>query len=567
MPIRPRRPARIVPARNGGGSHPDRPARKPTPEGISNIPPIVDVYEREPTQTDLTRRSVINRASRPVPIELRGTVAGRRSPVALLLGKFRTPGKPLYWKHQPNLGWIWTLGFGEPINQPTKVNVNGKDYTFTSQGNGRYFANIDGGTLHVYDGTQDYVDFRLQQIASVNYDESHETHCYGVLVLNTPSDWPSVWLVGEGANNVRISGASDTRGYTTNPAWLVAYLLEQFTEDVSIDWPTVQTAADYCDETPGTGKRSEIGLALHRPESIDTWTAILREYAYCYMLNNGDSVRFVTDKARTSTENWGNNEIVLEGTSWTKGDLNATPENVVVQWFDSDTGTTDEAYAIDAGFDLEDSYNMKGFLSYEQAQLYATRRYNKMTLRDLSGTVTVSGIGAKADFGDVVTVSDARYGAIQSKEVEVLEVASRELGEFVCRVIEYQNNTYTDSPQSEPDSPDTTLPDPSEITPRTPIATVLDTGQSRQIQAVCSKSGHNVIGADFQGETDTDINFGSPTTFFFPSTVITDGQASIPLIYIDTVGGSDTYFRLRAKAVDEYGNRSEWSDWSDTYTF
>lgn len=449
---------------NGGGSHPNLPGKPFPGTSRGNIPPIIDTID-DP-QTDLTSRQHLNRVQAPPPTELRGTVAGRNEPVPDLLGKFRTHGKFLLIDYNVENQWVWVFGFGERINQPTKVVVNGKDYTFTSQGDGRWFADIDGGGLWVYDGTQDYIDFRLQKVRipdganpPIQYTQTHEGDCYGVLQMANPSDWPEVVLIGEGSPLVRIDGLSDTRGYTTNPAWLTAYIIEKYTT-LDIDWPSVGVCADYCDETINGIKRSEIGIAINRKEYINDWVAVLREYGYLYALNNGETVRFVCDRARASVMDIGSNDIDIGQTSWAKGNLNARPENVKVTWLDFDTGVEGETYALDQASDLEDEYYMPAFLHEQQANMWATRRFNKMTIRDFSGVVAINARGLALDFGDVITVTDTRFSAISSKKMEVLETRATSPGKTVAKLIEYQENTYTDAPQSQPQTPDTTLPDP-----------------------------------------------------------------------------------------------------------
>lgn len=469
-----------VPLVTEGGSHPNLPIKPGLPgvNPVGDVPPIIDTIEIPNPQSDLTSRSVINRAVSRVPSQVSGTVAGRLTRIPWLVGRFRT--KAVYLKHyyQGNLGWIFIFGIGMEINQPTKVVYDGREYTPTATTDSfRWTVNLDGSSndMNIYNGNQDVVDFYLQQLNVINYPYTHEGFSYLVLRIQNLNSWPEIVVVGEGDPDIRTDGLTDTRGYTTNPVWALAKVIEAGS-DLDIDWESVETCADYCDELLPTGdKRSEIGLALHRGEYLDEWIAVLREYGYCYVINNGAEVRFICDSPRDSVMDLGNNEIDVGQTQWTRGDLDTTPGNVVVEWENSDTGILDEAYAIDDALDPEDFYDMQGFLTASQARYWASRRYNKMTIRDLSGVMAINAEGVALDFGDVVNVSDRRYRAIQSKLCEVLEVRTGQPGKYELKVIEYQPNVYSGEPESMPESPDTTLPSPYDIATSAAAVTITAT--------------------------------------------------------------------------------------------
>lgn len=446
-----------------GNVHPDFPDRRT----LTGPFEIVDTLPPDPgSNSSLTRRSILNSVQEPVKHNLRGTIAGARSTIAVPYGLCRMPGKTTWW-HFTNQKWYFVHCFGERVSTPTKLVVDGVDYSLTAQtSTGMWRAAFGGGFYSVYNGDQDYVDQLLLSLG-VDYTDTHAGFCYGVFVQdqNFLSAWPRVELVGQGQDAVydpRLDGGNGDTAYTTNPALILADIIDRYTP-LMLDWPSVEVAADYCDETVNGEKRSEFGFAFQRARKVEDWIAVLREYAYCYVINDGATVRFICDCARASVKSFGNNEVRLATTRWKKGDLNTTPANVEVEYFNATTGESGQVTAVEDTGDEIDFYNMPGFGSKQQAQLWAIRRYNKMTLRDLTGSLTVEAEGIEIDFGDRITVTDQRYSAISSKDVEVLDIAYPAPGVYQWQVIEYQPNAYTDTPQSQPALADTTLPDPFDI--------------------------------------------------------------------------------------------------------
>jgi hypothetical protein len=260
-----------------------------------------------------------------------------------------------------------------------------------------------------------------------------------------------------------------TTVWSANPALALADLLSNATYGAgrTVDWASVEDAADACDALVGSAARRAIGLTLDAPQPIDAWVEALRAYAGCFVIDGDSGVKLVADRPVASSASIAHaSGQILRLRRLSKRGARQTPTVVEVVW--TDTGANPwrsrSAYAYADGVlsgptpRRESQVQMPGIQSAAQAAREAIERLNKLTLQDLTCELDVFDQSLALEVGDVVTVTHPV--GLTAKAFRVTGI-SGELGRFSLALAEYDASAYSDAVESDPTSDDTDLPSPS----------------------------------------------------------------------------------------------------------
>lgn len=254
--------------------------------------------------------------------------------------------------------------------------------------------------------------------------------------------------------------------YTANPALaLAAFLSADWGMGRAVDSASVQAAANACDAPLGGQPRRAFGLTLAAVQRVDDWVDTLRTYAGCWVVPGSAGLRLVPDRpaAAVATLNHADGQILSLG-ALTKRSPTQAPTVVRITYTDTSiVPWRTEAYAeaalpgVSAGTvpRRESSVRLEGLQTYAQALREATERLNKLTVTDLSFSVTAFDEALSLQAGDVVTVSHP-IGLVD-KPMRVLSCQG-DLGRYTLSLAEYDPAVYSDAIASGPSYADTSLP-------------------------------------------------------------------------------------------------------------
>ena len=532
----------------------------------------------------LVPADTLNRTQRATPSEIRGEIAGYRSTIPIPYGTVRIPGKITAIYHQSGFYYFVFAVCVGPVTDINKCFWNGVEVTMSAIANGQYDGDLpESGDINIYDGTQDYVDPKLALVNISGFDgytSTHEGYCYAAVQITSTlvEQLPRLEVELDG---LAVPGAGGSgSAFSTNPARILADLLSNtdYGAGQTMDWDSVDDAADYCDETLDGEKRFEMAMALQRPRTLPEWVGVISAYGSIYVDGTGSSVKFIVDKPRDSVATFGPGRIIQGSTSWSKNMGTRHPDDVVVEWYDVSTGQTKLAYAIgNLSTPLEEFIRMPGFTTHSQAKRFAIQRLNQIRLRDLTYTVDVSNEGIELTIGDRIQLTDERW-RIANKPFVVVGITIPSEGIYRLSLIEYQSNAYSDSVETAPVTDDYGLPHPSEIVPPTParptVQKIQSTSGDRIIQISVAPSASDVVSCRFDGEWSNNSDFSSVTGIFNTGTPLFGDDEDAPA---QPVGGpfdivlnqttTQTYMRVRARVYSVWGTESEQGNWSDTITF
>ena len=96
-----------------------------------------------------------------------------------------------------------------------------------------------------------------------------------------------------------MTRATSNTAYTTNPALQLAYVLDTIGE--TVDWTSVETAADYCDEDVGGAPRWTCSISFDTAQSVQEIIDTLRTYAHCMVVPGPDGWQLIPDAPTSSS--------------------------------------------------------------------------------------------------------------------------------------------------------------------------------------------------------------------------------------------------------------------------
>ena len=259
--------------------------------------------------------------------------------------------------------------------------------------------------------------------------------------------------------------------WSDNPALALAHFVSAI-EGRTVAWSSVTATANACEETVGGQPRRRIGLSLAQPQVCATWREALRTYAGCFLVQRDDGIHLIPDRPASPVQTFAhtNGDIAKIGPLRKRARADA-PTVVKIKWTDTsatpwrDRTATAYAPGVIAGTveRRESEVSLPGIQSASQAQREAIERLNKLWLADLSFSLDVFDDGMQIEPGDVVSVSHP-LGLVE-KGMRVGGIDNTGPGRWALQLVEYDPAVYSDAVVTNPSTPDTALPSPSEPPP------------------------------------------------------------------------------------------------------
>jgi hypothetical protein len=288
--------------------------------------------------------------------------------------------------------------------------------------------------------------------------------CYTVLQV-TPGLSLDIWAI------VRGRKVYDPRtaltAYSNNAALCLADYITYFT-DYTVDWDSVEVAADYCDEwadaPANTIRRWQVNMPLATPKPPDEWMAILAEYANCYLFRDDGVITLLPDKVRAVDHVMTVSDVRAGSLNLRKSGQRDTPTQVVADYtLPTATGVwgTDVAQTADPAEDVPLRVTPLHLLGYQQA-LQAKRKavqfLNYANVSDLFIDFETFDNGVKIVRGDVISMTHPV--GLAAKEFRVLDCQPIPglKGRWKISGREYSPLLYSDEVVANPNVPDTDLP-------------------------------------------------------------------------------------------------------------
>lgn len=266
--------------------------------------------------------------------------------------------------------------------------------------------------------------------------------------------------------------------YSTNPALALADFLSSpvYGAARTVDWASVEAAADACDDLVSGEPRRKIGVTLSDVRDVYQHADVLRTYAGCWIVPGGDGLQLIPDRPASVVRTFDHaaGDILALG-ALRKRPITDAPTVMMVRYTDTtvtpwkDGYVTAYAPGVLAGTTprRESEVTLPGIHSASQAMREAVERLNKLTLSDLSFDLDTFDEALEVEVGDVVAVTHPI--GLTAKQMRVVGVTG-ESGRYRLSLTEYDPAAYSDAVTGEPSSPDTSLPDPGAPTPVTGLA-------------------------------------------------------------------------------------------------
>lgn len=393
-------------------------------------------------------------------------VAGEGEPIPEVYGTARVAARvaTVAGDSANNLLYLLCVWCGGPVEAVSKVLIGGVE--------------VASGRMQHHLGTAGQAaDSWLVGLLS-GYADALAGVCYTVIKC-APTDTIDSRIFGEiqGRNDVYDPRGPST-GYSDNPALCLAHLIDTYSGS-TLDWSSVETCADACDELVSGAKRRTIGLSLETPAEILQVVSVLREYAGCFV-QWSEPVVLTPNRPRASDGTL--TAANIRGIRPSKRGMNALPNKVTVRY--TDTSGTERKQATAAVSDVASGaeirpqvVDMPGITTHAQATRQATERLNYFRKVDLDADIDVFDEGLQIARGDVRTVTHPL--GLSSKTMRVLDAVCTEPGRWRVTAEEYDATVYSDAVDSKPSASDTNLPNPLDI-PAGPTPTI--TEENYQLQ-------------------------------------------------------------------------------------
>lgn len=290
----------------------------------------------------------------------------------------------------------------------------------------------------------------------VTVDGTDHGLAYAVIVFpaGSVSGWPQIKLRGEGKK--LYDHRTGTTAYSDTPALILADFMasDLYGPGYTLDYDSVDAAADANEDLVLGEKRRLLGLALSERQNIDDWIATLRTYAGCMVIRNSTGWALVPNRPRAVDRSYTAAEHL--GVSTVKRlDLNNKPTVVKVKYTDTSVEPWHERTAIaqlpgvDAGTVArrESVIQLPGIQRYSQAVREATERLNAATLTDMSCTVTMFEQALESTVGDVIELTDPGTG-FSSQKFRLLDAHENKIGRPVFTLQQYDADVFSDVVES-----------------------------------------------------------------------------------------------------------------------
>lgn len=281
-------------------------------------------------------------------------------------------------------------------------------------------------------------------------------------------------------------GVYSTYKWSDNPALCLADHLVSTVYGCgkTVDWSTVTTAANFCDELVSSEKRRTLNVTFAGAQSAAQVAETLRTYAGCFLLPGANGIKLVPDKPTPSVATYSHNAgTIVAIQRLEKRDMGNVPTVMDITYTDRSMvpWREDSAIAKVPGVDAgtvprrESKVSLPGINRYSQAYREAVERLNKLYLIDLLMQVDVFDVGIAHELGDVITIADHPIG-LSNKEFRIGDIEALGTGKWRLSCVEYDPLAYSNEVQTQPSYPDTGFTDPL-VPPATPTGLAKHFGQ------------------------------------------------------------------------------------------
>lgn len=322
-------------------------------------------------------------------------------------------------------------------------------------------------------------------------------------------------------------------------------------------WSSVPAAANAADVLVGSGtpeKRRRIGLTLREASEVRVLSEAFRAYAGCWTIATAGGVKLMPDADAAPVD-----DITHEGGDLLSmsdlliRDIGMAPTAVEVIYTDTTKKPYRDASAIAMldGAGTTRPYRLSqvrlpGVQRYSQAMREAIERLNKLTLGDMTVTVEVADKGIVYQQADIIRLSHPV--GLTLKPMRILDIAMTTHGRYRLQLQEHDPAVYSDTVQTQPSVPDTSLNNPA--------------GPPAQVTGVSAAVSKLLITLKRTPTTDVAFSYtaweystnGGGTYTAIPATPINDGRAGSA--WQTSIQGA---LRIRARDVDVDGLAGPWS--------
>lgn len=430
--------------------------------GVGGVPevdnnPIPTYTFPKTVTTSMASRQLLNAvASRPQ--EFQATVAAAGSTQRLIYGYGRVGAQIGYIKADGGFIYLvanWCLG---EINNFIKI-------TFDDEEQASWVvANYKGTTAQIYDATLHGLDSSYVDDLVYNKGGNLIGACYSVLKI--PADSFPSSITAELEGKLVYNPATTLMEYTTNPTLHLRDVIVSpiYGQGKTVLDSSVITCAAENDALVGGLKRRRSNLIIDKQAKVGTYIEMLRTYAGCFVVQHEEGVKLVPNRPVTVTRSPitqiknGSLKITKASTVNTPTVLTVTytdisvipwkPATAVAKAIGVDTGTVDW---------IDSKISLPGITSYAQAYREAVERLNDLLITDLSVEFITYDDSLVDERGDVSPVTHSL--GLTAKNFRLLDVKpDKTIGEWKIIGKEYDVMVYSDDVETEPSTPDTTLP-------------------------------------------------------------------------------------------------------------
>jgi hypothetical protein len=278
-------------------------------------------------------------------------------------------------------------------------------------------------------------------------------------VLTMRQGWNlGVKMLMKGIKLVDPRNSPQTPIYSTNPALALARVLVDCS--YQMDWASVATCANYCDELVGSPqfKRWEIGgqVYLTRHGQLATWLQTMSAYANCFIDVQGSTVALVPDTPRASNHTITADSMIGSSVRLTTPGGRDEAESVTVRFNLLQEPTPPIVQGNDrvsikplqithgtaGAAGTHSSLPMPFFQDFQRAGRKADQEYNKSRMRRLIFDTFDAGLLRTA--GDRGSITNAAIG-LSSADFSLVNTPQLiSPGRWRCEYAEYSTANYSD---------------------------------------------------------------------------------------------------------------------------
>ena len=410
-------------------------------------------------------RRRLDEGTPPASFEIAGNFSAVGKPVPYLFGRSRTVVGHL--KGGINgvfVSSLYLVGRGE-IEDIEKLIIDGTEIDLAAQSPRTPFnASIAGaGTAQIIYWLGDGVQNVATDWAAANIPGYPDALPNMVMIgvrqrTRDTSKIARVEAVWKGSNQVKdYTQTTPTTGYTDNWGNILIHWIEVH-RGYAIDQPSAKVLADDCDEPIGGGnlRRRTGGMALTVRQDAALTQEVFRAHAAAFVIHTGARVYFVSDRPATAVHTI--NKSIIAGKPRIEGaKLSSKVDDVVVHWFDIETGTMQQARAVGVTGGSVSEVKFYGITDSGQANREAVERFNHLRNDGDTLTVPVRNEGLTIAPGEVANFTNPDV-LIDRKPYRLTRVTMSEPGLWNLSLREYQDASYSDSTTVDNLIGDTSLP-------------------------------------------------------------------------------------------------------------